>query len=243
MDKTTEFPILQDLTDSCYREKILYPVDMKTFISRIENHFYRRHLAIKYDIKFLEANIRKLIKSVKRDPEYKFDEAVAKRLKYHTKFVTALCLVFIDTHDCEDPYDLYPHIDNYLETHDVKCYSAKRVHLNQRKKHPNCLPAPHKRLPKRPQSFGDSVRNLKIFKALSNTETLNRRQSEPLLPSKPTMKTIFKPISSTVSSAHLRPMNGPSARPVEEEEVILPQNVDSDEMPKVGSLFPSFLVF
>ena len=119
---------------------------MKTFISRVENNFYRRHSAIKYDIKFMESNIRKLIKSVKRDPEYRFDETLAKRIKYHTKFVTALSLVFIDTHECTNRYQLYQNIDDYLETHDVKCYSAKRVHLNKINKQPNVLPAPQKRL-------------------------------------------------------------------------------------------------
>ncbi|CAG2115092.1 unnamed protein product, partial [Medioppia subpectinata] len=170
MEKTREFCILDDLTESRYRDKILYPVDMKTFIARVENRFYRRHLAIKYDLKFMEANIRKLVKSVKRDPEFRFDELIAKRLKYHTKFVTALSLLFIDTHDCKNPYDLYPNIDEYLETHDVKCYSAKRVHLNLVKKHPNLLPAPHKRLA-RPQSFGDSAKQLRIYRALKNTHS------------------------------------------------------------------------
>ena len=60
-----EFSILGDLTDSRYRDKILYPVDMKTFISRVENNFYRRHSAIKYEIEFMESNIRKLIKREK----------------------------------------------------------------------------------------------------------------------------------------------------------------------------------
>ena len=244
MDKTTEFPILQDLTDSRYREKILYPVDMKTFIARIENHFYRRHSSIKYDIKFMEANIRKLIKSVKRDPEYRFDELIAKRLKYHTKFVTALCLLFIDTHDCTNPYDLYPNIDDYLETHDVKCYSAKRVHLNMKKKHPNCLPTPHKRLPKRPQSFGDSAKTLKIFKALSNTETLNRSYTTSVATtSSSSKKKPKKTITATQSTPQIVvPFNDSNELIVAEDE-----DYSEDEPPKVSpfscALILKFLVF
>ena len=180
MDKCSQFPILQDVTDSRYLPKVLYPIDMKTLIARVEQHFYRRHSAIKYDIKFMEANVRKLVKSVKRDPDYRFDEQIAKRLKYNAKFVTALCLVFADTHDCHNPYDLYPHIDDYLETHDVKCYSAKRVHLNTRKKYPNVLPVPHKRLP-RPQSFGHSGRTLKMFNTLRNARLPAKAQSADTL--------------------------------------------------------------
>jgi len=52
----------------------------------------------------------------------------------------------------------------------VKCYSAKRVHLNLVKKHPNLLPARQKR-PARPQSFGDSRKAIKIYRALKNTHS------------------------------------------------------------------------
>jgi hypothetical protein len=114
--------------------KIVYPIDLKTIISRIENGYYRRHLAIKYDIKFLESNVRKLIKSVKHDEIFKFDPNIAKHLKRNAKKVVALCLHFADNHECEDPLELYNGIDDYLEKKDVKCYSAKRVHLNLVKK-------------------------------------------------------------------------------------------------------------
>ncbi|CAG2175928.1 unnamed protein product, partial [Oppiella nova] len=50
------------------------------------------------------------------------------------------------------------------------CYSAKRVHLNLVKKHPNLLPARQKR-PARPQSFGDSRKAIKIYRALKNTHS------------------------------------------------------------------------
>ena len=238
MDKTVEFPILQDLTDSRYRDKILYPVDMKTFIARIENRFYRRHQSIKYDIKFMEANIRKLVKSVKRDPEYRLEETIAKRLKYHTKFVTALCLLFIDTHECKNPYDLYPNIDDYLETHDVKCYSAKRVHLNMRKKYPNCLPAAHKRLPKRPQSFGDSAKTLKIFKALRNGVS---GQSSSAVASTSKKKKVSKPKSATQSAPQLEQTVVPFTR--ESHEMIIPESdeeEEEDEMPKVSYILFTF---
>ncbi|XP_054158495.1 uncharacterized protein LOC128956807 [Oppia nitens] len=174
MDKTQEFPILADLTDNRYREKILYPIDLKTLIARVENRYYRRHSAIKYDIKFMESNIRKLVKSVRRDPDYRFDAEIGRRLKYHTKFVVALALLFIDTRDCRNPYDLYHNIDEYLETHDIKFYSAKRPNMNRPTKRTH-RPIRYKRLPPQPskqqlpQSFGVSSKKLRIYQALANT--------------------------------------------------------------------------
>jgi hypothetical protein len=235
MDKAEEFPLIQDVTGSRYLPKILYPIDMKTLIARVDNRYYRRHSAIKYDIKFMEANIRKLIKSVRRDPEFKFDEQLARRLKYHTKFITALCLVFIDTHNCHNPYDLYPHIDDYLETHDVKCYSAKRVHLNTRKKHPNLLPVPHKRVPKQPQSFGHAVKQLKMFKAMTNSRQTRPKTSD----TKPTKPKLLKQ-SSSANVPRVRPTkesalerywrsSSPVIPPVLSGEVVVAHNISQIE--------------
>ncbi len=130
LSETTKFSILDDITENPYKAKVVYPIDLKTIIARVENGYYRSHLAVKYDIKFLESNIRKLVKSVKRNPSLRFDSEDARNLKHNAKFVTALCLRFIDSHDCINPLDLYESNEEYIETHEVKCYSAKRVHLN-----------------------------------------------------------------------------------------------------------------
>lgn len=73
-----------------YGKMIAYPIDLSTIKSRLENRFYRRIDAVKFDVVFIEKNAR----------EYNEPFSVITR---NAKIVTYLFTQFIDRQDLEDP--------------------------------------------------------------------------------------------------------------------------------------------
>ncbi|XP_076307639.1 PH-interacting protein-like [Tachypleus tridentatus] len=87
-----------------YALVVEYPVDLSTIKARLENHFYRRHEAVKFDVTFIERNARK------------FNEPSSQIVK-QASIVTELLLQFINTTDCVDPMQLYQKIMETQQLH------------------------------------------------------------------------------------------------------------------------------
>lgn len=77
-----------------YARVVAYPMDLTTIRTRLENRFYRRVEAIKFDVRFIETNAKK------------FNEPQSKIVQKATLLVELL-LRFIDDHSCRDPLKLY----------------------------------------------------------------------------------------------------------------------------------------
>ncbi|CAN7989266.1 unnamed protein product [Ixodes hexagonus] len=77
-----------------YASVVAYTIDLTTIRSRLENRFYRRVDAIKFDIRFIELNAKKF-----NEPESKIVQKAA--------LLTKLLLRFIDDNSCRDPIKLY----------------------------------------------------------------------------------------------------------------------------------------
>ncbi|EEC15316.1 WD-repeat protein, putative, partial [Ixodes scapularis] len=77
-----------------YASVVAYPIDLTTIRTRLENRFYRRVDAIKFDIKFIELNAKKF-----NEPDSKIVQKAA--------LLTRLLTKFIDDNSCRDPIKLY----------------------------------------------------------------------------------------------------------------------------------------
>ncbi|XP_076372727.1 bromodomain and WD repeat-containing protein 3-like isoform X2 [Tachypleus tridentatus] len=80
-----------------YALVVEYPIDLSTIKARLENRFYRRLEAVKFDVKFIERNARK------------FNEPKSHIVK-QANIITEVLLRFIETSDCTDPMLLYQEI-------------------------------------------------------------------------------------------------------------------------------------
>lgn len=96
------FAIPVDLDDMpIYGITIPYPIDLSSIKARVENQFYRRVDAIKFDISFIEINARK------------FNEPGSEIVK-KAKIVKEVCIRFIESINCLDPLSIYYDvIENY----------------------------------------------------------------------------------------------------------------------------------
>lgn len=99
-----EFLVPVDLNQHpVYGMMISYPMDLSTIKSRLENNFYRRLEAIKFDVSFIELNAQA------------FNENGSEIVK-KAKLITALFIRFIDDHHCTDPMPIYLDlIENYQQ--------------------------------------------------------------------------------------------------------------------------------
>lgn len=98
-----DFAVPVDLNElPVYGIVIAYPMDLSTIKSRVENHFYRRLEAIRYDVQFIGSNAQE------------FNEAGTEIVK-KAKMITELCLRFINDETCEDPLPLYQDILDHEE--------------------------------------------------------------------------------------------------------------------------------
>jgi bromodomain and WD repeat domain-containing protein 1/3 len=88
-----------------YGMMISYPMDLSTIKSRVENHFYRRVEAIKFDIKFIELNAQH------------FNEPGSEIVK-KAKIVCALTTRFIEDEQCYDPMPIYLDIISHSDDFD-----------------------------------------------------------------------------------------------------------------------------
>lgn len=77
-----------------YASVVAYPIDLTTIRTRLENRFYRRVDAIKFDIKFIEMNAKKF-----NEPDSKIVQKAA--------LLTKLLTRFIDDNSIRDPIKLY----------------------------------------------------------------------------------------------------------------------------------------
>ncbi|XP_067128768.1 bromodomain and WD repeat-containing protein 3 isoform X2 [Centruroides vittatus] len=77
-----------------YAFVVEYPMDLSTIKARLENHYYRRIQAVKFDVGFIETNAKK------------FNEP-SSRIVQDARIVCELLLHFIDAQNCEDPMEIY----------------------------------------------------------------------------------------------------------------------------------------
>ncbi|KAG8189872.1 hypothetical protein JTE90_023378 [Oedothorax gibbosus] len=77
-----------------YAIVVEYPMDLGTIKARVQNRFYRRVDAIKFDVRFIELNAQK------------FNEP-ASRIVKQAKCVVDLCIKFINADMCSDPMIFY----------------------------------------------------------------------------------------------------------------------------------------
>jgi len=117
--ESEEFLSLDVLTKNpVYAQKIAYPMNLTMFRDRIVNHFYRRHSAIKCDIKFIESNARIL-------------NAEDSNIVRNAGIVTLVCLKFIDNHKGAKPIDIYQEVmADGTKLDKIKYYSSTRPYLN-----------------------------------------------------------------------------------------------------------------
>lgn len=80
-----------------YAFVVEYPMDLSTIKARLENHYYRRIQAVKFDVGFIETNAKK------------FNEP-SSRIVQDARIVCELLLHFIDAQNCEDPMEIYQEI-------------------------------------------------------------------------------------------------------------------------------------
>ncbi|XP_013776730.1 bromodomain and WD repeat-containing protein 3-like [Limulus polyphemus] len=86
-----------------YALVVEYPIDLSTIKARLENRFYRRLEAVKFDVKFIEKNAKK------------FNEPKSHIVK-QANIITEVLLRFIETSDCTDPMLLYQEIMEARQT-------------------------------------------------------------------------------------------------------------------------------
>ena len=80
---------------------IAYPMDLTTIKQRLENHFYRRVDAVKFDANYIELNAQT------------FNESGSDIVK-KAKLISALISQFIDDQLCFDPMEIYSRlVENY----------------------------------------------------------------------------------------------------------------------------------
>ncbi|CAL1275181.1 unnamed protein product [Larinioides sclopetarius] len=77
-----------------YAIVVEYPMDLGTIKARVQNRFYRRLDAIKFDVRYIEVNA------------LKFNEPGSRIVK-QAKCVVDLCIRFINSSHCTDPMVLY----------------------------------------------------------------------------------------------------------------------------------------
>ncbi|KAK8764000.1 hypothetical protein V5799_033391 [Amblyomma americanum] len=77
-----------------YARIVAYPIDLTTIRTRLENRFYRRLDAVRFDVRFLEINAKK------------FNEPNSKIVQ-KAELLTKLLLQFINNQSCQDPIKLY----------------------------------------------------------------------------------------------------------------------------------------
>ncbi|XP_064473415.1 bromodomain and WD repeat-containing protein 3-like [Ornithodoros turicata] len=77
-----------------YARVVAYPMDLTTIRTRLENRFYRRAEAVKFDIRFIEVNAKK------------FNEPQSKIVQKAVLLVRLLS-TFLDDHSCRDVIKLY----------------------------------------------------------------------------------------------------------------------------------------
>lgn len=88
-----------------YGRIVAYPIDLTTIRTRLENRFYRRLDAVRFDVRFLETNAKK------------FNEPNSKIVQ-KAELLTKLLLQFINNQSCQDPFKLYQELlDNSAENY------------------------------------------------------------------------------------------------------------------------------
>ena len=118
-----EYKVLMDIlnqSNSKYVTEVPYPINLSIVRSRVENLFYRRQAAIKYDIKLF---LKLIVKAL--------DPKGTKVILKNTRIILAVCLKFIDEHRARNIEHIYKKIMEDPEILDkIKYYSCVRPHLN-----------------------------------------------------------------------------------------------------------------
>lgn len=117
-----------------YGMMIAYPMDLSTIKQRLENRFYRRLDAVKFDAKFIELNAQN------------FNESGSEIVK-KARLISALITEFIDDSLCLDPMPIYGRmVENYIQFSDPADTEESRdddelreVRRSARKKRRVCL--------------------------------------------------------------------------------------------------------
>ena len=112
---------------------IAYPMDLSTIKARLENHFYRRVDAIKFDAKFIELNAQM------------FNETGSEIVK-KAKLITALIIRFIEEQYSFDPMPIYLDLIEHCEQFEEPAESeeskgeddSNEVRRSQRRKRRVC---------------------------------------------------------------------------------------------------------
>ena len=86
-----------------YGMMIAYPMDLSAIKARLENHYYRRVDAIKFDVQFIELNAQL------------FNERDSEIVK-KAKLITTLIIRFIEDQLCFDPMPIYLDLIEQLPT-------------------------------------------------------------------------------------------------------------------------------
>ncbi|CAG2169043.1 unnamed protein product, partial [Oppiella nova] len=111
--------------DGEYVGEVAYPIDLDVIKARVDNKFYRRQAAIKYDLKFIESNASLL----------NADEDSL--LVRSARIVTSICLKFIDDKKATDIKDIYDKVmADHSHLNKIKYHSCTRPYLNP---NPNTL--------------------------------------------------------------------------------------------------------
>ena len=88
-----------------YTSVVYYPIDLNTIKSRLENRFYRRLDAVKFDVKFIEENAKR-------------SQEPGSQYRVKARMITELCLRFIDDTNCEEPSVIYHEINQNKEMYE-----------------------------------------------------------------------------------------------------------------------------
>ena len=108
-----------DASKPHYVNTVPYLINLDIIRSRVQNQFYRRHAAIKYDIKFLESNAGLM------DPNEETD------LVRNARIVVSVCLKFIDKHKATDIQYIYNKvIEDPNSLYKIKYYASVRHRIN-----------------------------------------------------------------------------------------------------------------